>query len=48
MINFSIMLIHLYAYVNAVFCDFDGNNITQTCPCNILRYFMAVKMDFFR
>ena len=24
------------------------SNITQTCPCNILQYFTAVKMKYFR
>ena len=25
-----------------------NNSITQTCPCNILQYFTAVKMIIFR
>ena len=35
---------------NVRFCYFYPQplNITQTCPCNILQYFKAVKMIIFR
>ena len=28
--------------------NYDKRLITQTCPCNILQYFTAVKMIIFR
>ena len=35
-------------YPRLLALEHDALSITQTCPCNILQYFTAVKMIIFR
>ena len=47
-------ILHRFVIVMACKCNKEhadsefGRNITQTCLCNILRYFTAVKMIIFQ
>ena len=40
--------IGLHLFEALLFGISSRNHITQTCPCNILQYFTAVKMIIFR
>ena len=43
--NFALRLAKTPSHISIFFCEL---NITQTCLCNILQYFTAVKMIIFR
>ena len=38
----------MFVYYTLHSCQVEEEHITQTCLCNILQYFMAVKMVIFQ